>query len=277
MLFELKSDYKLVKALLNDQEANPVINGVIEGNNLGEIYVDSIKSPTTALVWAKNEMFYLIGNANNNNFMVEIESFILNNIKPRAIQIGEDCFNLEIYPSNESFSSINKIFNNKLRTGERVPFIFDENLFLERFSDNVSNVPPGYEVEEINTTIIELDTSNIIRNEIMKFWDSVEKFLEKGIGFCVVYDNKVISTCISAFVSNNEYEIGINTYSHKHRGKGLASAMAIAFIYKCLEIGGIPHWTTEDFRKDSITIAKKVGFIQLPNYQVYYLPFNEFR
>jgi len=276
MLFELKSDYKLIKALMNDQVTNLVINGVIEGNNLGEIYVDSIKSPTIALVWAKNEMVYLVGNGSNELFNLEVENFILKNIKAKALQNGEECFNLEVHLTNEWRSSIKDLFRNKLYTGERVPFIFDKNLFLEKFSNGITNVPSDYEVKEIDHSIIEHDIEQIIRNEILKFWDSVEKFLEKGIGFCVTYDNQVIGTCISAFVSNNEYEIGINTYTHKHRGKGLATAMAIAFIHKCLEKGGIPHWTTEDFRKDSIAIANKVGFMQLPNYQVYYLPFDEF-
>ncbi|WP_424767541.1 hypothetical protein [Paenibacillus sp. sgz302251] len=43
-------------------------------------------------------------------------------------------------------------------------------------------------------------------------------------------------------------------------------------IYELLSTEG---YTTEDFRKDSIVIAKKVGFKQLPNYPVYHLAFND--
>ncbi len=118
------------------------------------------------------------------------------------------------------------------------------------------DVPGEYELKEIDRSVIARDTGNTIAAEIMKFWRSPDDFFEKGIGYCVLKQNEVVGTCISVYVSANEYEIGINTYAAEHRGKGLATAMAAAFINKCLSLGGTPHWTTEYFRKDSIAIAK---------------------
>lgn len=275
MIYELqKRDYGKIKGLLYaDIEKHPIINGVIDGINLGEIYVDNLDTPTSALIWAVNEMFYLIGNSKNKVFNFQVENKIRNTITPKAMALGEDHFNLELYPIREWETSMKELFSLKLNKGERVPFNFQVEKFCNLKAPIIAN---GYEIRKITAEIINLDHNKIIKGEIEKFWESTEKFLKLGMGYCALYGSDVIGSCISVYVSNHEYEIGINTYHLEHRGKGLASSMAYAFIQDCLSSDGNPHWTTEDFRKDSIAIAKKMGFDQLPNYPVYYLPFNEF-
>lgn len=90
-----------------------------------------------------------------------------------------------------------------------------------------------------------------------------------------MHQGKVVGTCISVFVSGIHHETGINIYEPIHRGKGLATAMASAYVQSVLGRKCIPHWTTEDFRHDSITIASKLGFEQGRAYPVYYMPIQE--
>ncbi|MEH7234587.1 GNAT family N-acetyltransferase [Bacillus sp. JJ1562] len=267
-------NFNKVKPLLHGLENHPVINGVINSNNLGEIYVDNQNLPKTAFIWAKNEMFYLCGKVDDQKFNSELEDYIASVIRDEALP-EEDTLNLEIYPNHEWNRSVESIFTRvSLQTGERVPFIFHKEWFNP---NDPKEIPDGYEVKLINKELIEWDESHIVKNEIMKFWgESLESFFQKGFGYTVVQGSTIIGTCLSVFVSKNEYEIGINTYDSSHRGKGLATAMARAFIKECLSRGGNPHWTTESFRKDSIVIAKKVGFEQLNHYPVYYLPFEKF-
>lgn len=268
------SEYGIVKPLLPGLENHPVLNGVIDGNNPGEIYVDTINDPKTAFIWAKNEMFYLCGKVDNQEFNTELEEFIASTIRVEALPL-EDTLNLEIYPNHEWSPSIERIFRRvSLLQGERIPFVFHKEWYNSK--DN-KGIPNGYEIRMIDESLLQLDEAHVIKDEIMKFWGpSLDSFFKKGFGYAVVQDTTVIGTCLSVFVSKNEYEIGINTYDSTHRGKGLATAMARAFIEECLRRGITPHWTTESFRKDSIVIAKKVGFEQLESYPVYYLPFEKF-
>ena len=266
--------FKIVKPLLTGLENHPVMHGVIDGNNLGEIYVDNERNPKTAFIWAKNEMFYLCGRIDNEKFNSELEEYIASEIRLEALP-EEDTLNLEIYPNHEWNGSVESIFTRvSLLKGERVPFVFHKEWFN---SSNSKDVPEGYEVQPISQELIERDRDDIVKNEIIKFWgESLGPFFQKGFGYAVVQGSNVIGTCLSVFVSENEYEIGINTYDTNHRGKGLATAMARAFIEECIRRDVIPHWTTESFRKDSIAIAKKLGFEQIEHYPVYYLPFEEF-
>ncbi|MDR4890348.1 GNAT family N-acetyltransferase [Fredinandcohnia sp. QZ13] len=269
-----KGNFKVVKPLLPGLTNHPVINGVIDGNNPGEIFVDNQNYPETAFFWAKNEMFYLCGKVDNQEFNSKLEEYIASVIRFEALP-EEDTLNLEIYPNHQWNGSIESIFTRvPLLKGERVPFVFHKEWFTP---NDTQVIPEGYKLKVINKDLIDWDESHIVKNEITKFWgESLDSFFQKGLGCAVVRGSTIIGTCLSVFVSNNEYEIGINTYDPSHRGKGLATAMASAFIKECLSRGGNPHWTTESFRKDSIAIAKKVGFEQLDHYPVYYLLFDQF-
>lgn len=274
MIQELQGTENFKKIIpLLDGNKNVVIDGVIKGNTRGKIFVNDLESPAVALVWAQNEMFYLFG-AKHEGFYSELESFIIKEIKPEALQIGEDCFNLEILPDPAQVN-LNEYFSNHLQIGQRVPFSFDKQQFIGKFPGIDTTVPNGYILMEIDPVVLELDTEGLITAEITKFWRSVDEFLHKGIGYCVIYQNEVVATCISVSFNGYDHEIGINTDA-AHRGKGLATAMAAKFIDTCLGREELPHWTTEDFRLDSIAIARKLGFEQLPNYYVYYLDFSEF-
>ncbi|WP_342540796.1 GNAT family N-acetyltransferase [Heyndrickxia sp. FSL K6-6286] len=273
MIYELQiENYQLIKPLLAEYPVNPVIGGVIEGNNLGRIFVDHPQNPSSALVWAKNEMFYLIGNSDNELFNSSLESLIFCQIKPEALAIGDDCFNLELYPFSKWERIIPRIFTHSLSIGERVPFEFDYDRYISRELDK-KVLPDGYQCQIITEELIKIDINHVMKKEILKFWDSVDSFFNKGIGVVITKEREIIGTCLSVFVSGSDFEIGINVYQTEHRGKGLATYMAERFLEICLEKGGRPHWTTENFRSDSIAIANKLGFRQLPNYRMFFLPF----
>ncbi|MHC0037109.1 GNAT family N-acetyltransferase [Pseudoneobacillus sp. C159] len=275
MIMELSlNNFSKIKPLLKGLglEKHPVINGVLDGNNRGRVFVDCTESPTTAFVWAKMEMFYLLGNSGNLSFIEELDNFMIDIIKPAALAIGDNDFNLEIYPYEDWKKVMNDVFRVPLNKGLRVPFVFDRRRFIDFVEKRSTEIAHGYELALIDETLAGYD---LIDCEILKFWETLDDFYRHGLGYCVLKDGEVIGTCISAFVSGVEYEIGINTYGIEHRGKGIASNMAMAFISECLERGGIPHWTTEHFRKDSITIALKMGFVEMPRYEVYYLGFAE--
>ncbi|SEK28560.1 GNAT family N-acetyltransferase [Paenibacillus sp. OK003] len=280
VLLDQPSQRKQLEPFISGTNGHVVMGGVLAGLQRGRVYADQLLAPKSALIWAKNEMFYLIGRSDNAHFNSLVRELLVQELLPEALDAGEDMLNLEVYPEpGSNWSSVlDHMFKGRLREGLRVPFQFNlakYEQWLQRSSSSLL-IPPGYVVQVIDRAVMLEDKSRIIEQEILKFWHSVKDFFQYGAGTCTVYQGKVVGTCISVFVSGIHHETGINTYDPIHRGKGLATAMARAYVQSVLERNCVPHWTTEDFRHDSIAIAGKLGFDQGRAYPVYYMPIQEF-
>lgn len=279
VLLDQPSQRKQLAPFISGTYGHVVMGGVLVGLQRGRVYADQLLAPKSALIWAKNEMFYLIGRSDNAHFNSLVRELLVQELLPEALDAGEDMLNLEVYPEpGSNWSSVlDHMFKGRLREGLRVPFQFNlakYEQWLQRSSSSLF-VPPGYELQVIDRAAMLEDKSRIIEQEILKFWHSVEDFFQYGAGTCTVYEGQVVGTCISVFVRGIHHETGIHTYDPIHRGKGLATAMASAYVQSVLDRNCVPHWTTEDFRHDSIALAGKLGFDQGRAYPVYYMPIQE--
>ncbi|QOS78621.1 GNAT family N-acetyltransferase [Paenibacillus sp. JNUCC31] len=279
VLLHQLSQRKQLAPFISGTNGHVVMGGVLAGLQCGRVYADRLQAPASALIWAQNEMFYLIGSSDNDQFNRRVREVLVQELLPEALDAGEGMLNLEVYPEPGSDWSpvLHHMFNGRLREGLRVPFQFNlakYEKWLERSTGSLF-VPSEYHLHVIDRATIEVDRNGIIQKEILKFWHSVDDFIQYGAGTCMVHQGKVVATCISVFVSGTHHETGIHTYDPIHRGKGLATAMASTYIQLVLEKGGTPHWTTEDFRHDSIVIAGKLGFEQGRAYPVNYMPIQE--
>lgn len=291
VLLDQPSQRKALAPFILGTNGHVVMGGVLAGLQCGRVYADQLHAPKSALIWAKNEMFYLIGRSDNERFNSLVRQVLVKELLPKALDAGEDMLNLEVYPeqSSEWSTVLHHMFDGRLQEGQRVPFQFNlakYEKWLESspglgygssFSSSSSSLSilTGYALQVIDRAVMVEDKSRIIEHELLKFWHSVDDFIRYGVGTCVVYEGKVIGTCISVFVSGIHHETGIHIYDLVHRGKGLATALASAYVRLVLEQGCVPHWTTEDFRQDSIVIAGKLGFEQGRTYPAYYMPIRE--
>ncbi|QDX93504.1 GNAT family N-acetyltransferase [Brevibacillus laterosporus] len=276
MIYELPvQEYDRIKSIFYDQTNHPIIWGIINGNNQGKVYVDDLKSPRTALIWAKFEIFLLGGDKENESFNKNLEFFIRERIAPESLQIGDIAFQLEFPQSNTCESKVvDKLINYLPKAYGRCAFTFNEAKYRE-LTNWHNRVPSGYCVEKITPELIDRDKEGRIREELENFWVSPEVFFKKGIGYCTMQGNKVISSCLSVYASEGNIEIGINTYDSQHRNKGLATLAARAVLDECLQRGVTPHWKTENFRYASIKLANKLGFENRRDYKAYYFFYRD--
>ncbi|WLR44357.1 GNAT family N-acetyltransferase [Bacillus carboniphilus] len=72
------------------------------------------------------------------------------------------------------------------------------------FKSEEPMIDEEYEVVIITSELIDKNPNTpFLRNTINEYWTSIEQFLEKGIGFCVVYKKQIVSVCFSGFVFND--------------------------------------------------------------------------
>ena len=70
--------------------------------------------------------------------------------------------------------------------------------------DYVGNHEPkfehGYIVLKMSKTLYEnqrdsLKNIEFLQSKILEFWSSTDEFFNEGIGYCIVFDNMIVSVC----------------------------------------------------------------------------------
>ncbi|GGA37485.1 hypothetical protein GCM10007416_08000 [Kroppenstedtia guangzhouensis] len=272
MIHQLTEGWERIRPLFYEHSRQPVLNGILAGNNKGRIFVDSPDRPACALVWAEQEIFYLMGEPKE-TFVFALPAWIREVIAPEAERIADPFFQVELMPEVKWRPIVERGLQEFIpKPYDRVTFTFDPKRY--RKLPPVS-VPADVRVERITREMLAEDSFAEVRDHIADFWISPEIFIENGFGYAVLVGDEVVCSCLTAFGNETDVEIGINTYSRTHRGKGYAQLAARSFLDECLHQNRTPHWKTEDFRLPSIKLAEKVGFTNRRLYKAYMFLYNE--
>ncbi|GLC89161.1 GNAT family N-acetyltransferase [Lysinibacillus piscis] len=271
MISELQqSDFHKCLRILNEEgqlEAKAIIAGV----NPGRVFVDDTSIPKSGLIWlGNNDGFIFIGDENNEHFNKEINAFIDNVITPEAKKIGLQWF--EGVGNHQRWNSqIESLFEHRKLGSwpQKVYMLHKEDYKPER----ELVLEQGYVVQKMDKALYE-NKNGLIKNieflhaKITEFWLSPEHFFNEGIGYCIIFNNEIVSVCFSGFVVDNIHCIDIETLE-AHQGKKLAQLIAHHFVQDCLEHNRIPYWDCMEGNKPSVAVAENVGFCNTFNYKGY--------
>ena len=139
----------------------------------------------------------------------------------------------------------------------------------EKLQSFVDALPDGYEIRRIDSGIYDLilsaDDDDL--EYLIGDFETKEAFLEKGRGFAVLKDGKVVAGASSEYCYRfGGIEVEIDTV-HKERRKGLASAVGAKLILSCLDDGLEPVWDAANLI--SVHLAEKLGY-RFDHEYVYY-------
>ncbi|PEB47531.1 GNAT family N-acetyltransferase [Bacillus pseudomycoides] len=276
MISELnKSDFYKCKGLVNEK-GQLEVKAVIEGVNPGRIFVDNIFSPNSGLIWlGNNDGFLFIGNEENEEFNNEINDFIDKVIEPEAKKVGLNCF--EGIGNHQKWNkTIERMFKHrKLSSWNQRVYTLKKGDYKDKHEPKIEQ---GYTVLKISKTLYENNKNSFkniefLQSKILEFWSSPDSFFNEGIGYCIVYDNTIVSVCFLGFVVKNIHCIDIETLEN-HRGGNLAQKTTHSFVKDCLGNDIIPYWDCMELNKPSIAVAENIGFTNAFNYVGYYFPFE---
>lgn len=110
-----------------------------------------------------------------------------------------------------------------------------------------------------NTQIQERD---MLIDEIIGMWGSIENFVRYGFGSVAILDNTIVSFCTAEFLGHTRCGIGIATHPD-YQNRGIATATATHMIQQALARKIIPHWECRAYNQASVRLAQKLGFQQL--------------
>jgi GNAT superfamily N-acetyltransferase len=243
-----KKDYNKSISLLETALSDKVFAyAILEGNQDGKIYVDNQDNIKNALFW------HLCGYAIAVGEDEELKNTV-NGILNGTSNYSDKAFILQGYKYE-----IGQCKN--IRTGNRLVFRFNTGNFHRR----EYNLPAGYNLEEINVENIDKIEGYI---KPSYFWGSNINFLNKGIGYCVLYNNEIASYAYSAFIGNAQIDIAVETMA-KYRKHGLGKLVASKLIDYCVNHGFVPVWGCVKENRSSIRMAQELGFEMIAEH-IYY-------
>ena len=139
-----------------------------------------------------------------------------------------------------------------------------EKLDFQRVRKYIKPLPPGFHLERVN-----IETAQYIDDHLHAFsmtWETVKNYVNNGLGYCIRYEDKVVSHAGSIFPYNKNLEIQVDT-DPDYRGNGFATIVCAKLIEHSLLNGITPYW--EAHTEISAKIAEKLGFNDPQPYQLF--------
>ncbi|KOS62865.1 GNAT family N-acetyltransferase [Lysinibacillus agricola] len=229
-----------------------ILDQVIEGT----VYADDA-SFRSLLFQTKAGIYFVHGDSSSEKVISKLAALLKESI------VESKRFTLFSY-SDEWSAKIEQRLNNYVNKLERYNFSFDINAYNNREKRD------SLDYECIKIKQHQIDHSLEFDNQYYEeYWGSTDDFLEKGFGFCLQHENKIISEAVSIFKSHQFAEIDIITDSN-YRGKGLAGFIVEKFIDDCLLNDLQPCWDCDIDNHGSYHLGAKLGFTNPVKYTVFY-------
>lgn len=261
-MLELQSDhYWKVTPIVSEVPFNNLFaRVVIEQKVEGQVFVDDLSNPTVCLIIHKYGMALLCGNDTNVSFNNNLVSY-LNHPSPNGFPAKW----LLTYPQKWEQKLVDLLDHNKtyfLQT-QRINYQFNPQFPLQQ-----PNIPDGFTLQQIDSALFHKIQGSVVPQH---FWNTVDDFLEHGIGFSLLYENQIISSCFSSYIVEDKLELGVET-SENFRNKGYSIYAASALIKYCLQNGYEPIWGCRRENIGSSRLAESLGFVPLSYHPYYCMP-----
>lgn len=230
-----------------------IVLSYLQGH-MGTAWVDNLENPTVAQITVGIFVFYA-GNPNTK----EAEELLYN--------LPE--FPLVIVDSDEWKNRIETVHNGAIEKFKRYRFEKNSEHFDTTHLLNLSSsLPNGYEIKKIDKNIANAPSFHELSEDFVSQFDSIDDFVNRGVGYAILHDGKIVSAATSFSIYDSGIEIEIATHP-QYRRKGLASITASALILDCLNNGKYPSW--DGANSESVELAKKLGYIFKEPYDTYFI------
>lgn len=251
----LKSNISLRDKIIKLFEGmdDTLILSCIQGH-MGDIWVDNFENPTCVQALVGDFVFYA-GDSESK----DVEQLLYN--------IPKDIL---VIAQNEKWQKrIEELNVNTREKFNRYSFEKDvNNLDINKIKEFLNILPKDYELKRVDEEIAESKSFNELSEDFIGQFESVEDFINRGIGYVIIHNGRVVSGASSYSIYDGGIEIEVDTHID-YRRKGLATIVSAALIKECLEKGIYPSWDAANL--NSVSLAKKLGYILDKPYDTYYI------
>lgn len=226
--------------------------------HMGNAWTNDLEKPTVAQILVGVFGFYA-GDANT-----KAAEELLNNLPENSFVVVS---------TDEWKKRIETIHEGHIKKFQRYAFKKDlKYLNLNKIQSFLLKIPEGYELKKVDSAIAHASSFHQLSEDFTSQFKSIEDYLDKGIGYCIMHKGQVVCGASSYSVYDDGIEIEIDTHPD-YRRKGLATVAASALILDCLHRGKYPSWDAANL--NSVALAEKLGYIVEGAYDTYYIKNNK--
>lgn len=128
------------------------------------------------------------------------------------------------------------------------------------------NIDSNYKILRIDKKLANQLLVDINNNYFFEHFSSIDDFLVRGIGFCVKYNDTIVSAITSMAATEKMINVEIETH-YEFRNKSLGTAVSARLLLYCLENKIEAQWLAAN--KISEKLALKLGYSKSEIYKTF--------
>ena len=252
-----------IQPLLDTPIFRLVGSSIILGLTPARVWVDDPLRPNTVLA-NEGRNVHLSGATDNDETNRQLAEIFANEIAPECRSRGISFFKLHYSPEIWS-SIIDTIFGPLEQNVDRRIYC----ALSDGSSASCPPVPTGFALRQIDQQLLDSKVGHLdlVFEEILGGWLSIDTFLERGFGFAMLHGTSVVCWCTSEYVSEERCGMGIETVED-YQGRGIATTVGAQVAKQAKGLGLRPYWDCWEDNKPSIRVAEKLGFTDPYSYKI---------
>jgi hypothetical protein len=269
MLHKLRpAEYGRIMPLYAGWRFDLRMNSLLNGYSRGQVYVDRVVNPQTAVAWI-DDLFYLVGDEHNEAFERSWTHWLEGVIIPQAKKDGLRYFAVQVYPLQPWREPLQALLKgHDVQVNHEWKFAFRPDVY--RQMAEWPDLPAGFALQRVDREMLQDPNCQPLLDAVSRRNASIDVFLTRGLGMVLRQGATLVSACVSAYVDRGLHELAVDTYDPEQRKRGFSALTAKACIDLCLRHGATPVWTADESNAASLALARKLGFDKVGEYPDWY-------
>jgi len=138
-------------------------------------------------------------------------------------------------------------------------------LEIDHLHQLIDGLAQGFTIRRLDIELVGRIWSDLELDHPPHAFYSDEDLVQRGIGFCALHGDRVVSAALFFTICSRGLEIQINTHPDFQR-RGLATVVCASLLVHCLERGIQAHWGAVN--PQSAALAEKLGFSPVDHQEV---------
>lgn len=256
-----RAQYAMLQLLLEPFMDQLVLPTILWGHAPAKCWTDDSESPSIAVAWDMVNTFVFCAVGTPSSEAVEqLGDLLLTELLPGAKAAGHELFHLRF-----AHEALQEGVQQRLKDHDLSPKL------LHSYSRPRGNGPGSplalgslsndFNLVRLTAEVLSSDLGNMdeIRYCVDACWRDRRKYLDEGIGYCIVDSMNVASWCSTDYIIGGSADLYVESFAG-YRERGLATRVVSACVDACHSAGWSIHWHCWSDNRGSVRLAEKHGF-----------------